>query len=62
MGTVWEIICKLHYFMSGEYFDISNSKLDVFHFYAKVSKSVAVLCLPGLGYDTYRIWETLLLG
>ena len=31
-------------------------------FFLKVSRSVAVLCMPGLGYDTYRLSETLLLG
>jgi hypothetical protein len=28
----------------------------------KLLSSAAVLCVPGLGYDTYRIWETLLAG
>jgi hypothetical protein len=31
-------------------------------FFQKISHAVAVLCMPGLGYDTYRLSETLLLG
>jgi hypothetical protein len=31
-------------------------------FMMKVAQSVAVLCLPGFGYDTYRLWETLSMG
>jgi hypothetical protein len=31
-------------------------------FFMKLVQSVAVLCMPGLGYDTYRLSETLLLG
>ena len=28
----------------------------------KLATSRAVLCMSGLGYDTYRLWETLALG
>jgi hypothetical protein len=31
-------------------------------FFARLARAVAVLCMPGLGYDTYRLSETLLLG
>jgi hypothetical protein len=33
-----------------------------FQFKMKVASSVAILCMPGFGYDTYRLWETLTLG
>lgn len=31
-------------------------------FYTSMATSMAVLALPGLGYDTYRLWEVLALG
>ena len=31
-------------------------------FYTETARSMAVLALPGMGYDTYRLWETLALG
>ena len=31
-------------------------------FYIVVARSYAILAMPGLGYDTYRLWETLALG
>ena len=31
-------------------------------FYIVTSRSYAVLAMPGLGYDTYRLWEALALG
>ncbi len=31
-------------------------------FLKEMIASRAVLCLPGLGYDCFRIWETLLAG
>ncbi len=27
-----------------------------------ITTAISVLCLPGLGYDTFRLWETLLTG
>ena len=27
-----------------------------------ITTAISVLCLPGLGYDTFRLWETLLAG
>ena len=46
--------------MKGEM--VIRSKLSADKFMATVIESAAVLCMPGLGYDSYRIWETLLLG
>ena len=31
-------------------------------FVSTVASSMAVLAMPGMGYDTYRLWETLALG
>lgn len=39
-----------------------KKKLKARKFFIKVIESAAVLCMPGLGYDSYRVWETLLLG
>lgn len=37
-------------------------KVDRSLYIAMLLKSRSVLCLPGLGYDTYRLWEVLLSG
>ena len=39
-----------------------KKKVAAKKFLIKVMESLAVLCMPGLGYDSYRVWETLLLG
>jgi hypothetical protein len=31
-------------------------------FYTSLATSMTVLTMPGLGYDTYRLWEVLALG
>ena len=31
-------------------------------FFTTLAGTMAVLTIPGLGYDTYRLWETLALG
>jgi hypothetical protein len=36
--------------------------VDMKQFYGIVAQSYSVLCMPGLGYDTYRLWEVLALG
>ena len=46
----------------GKDFVVTHTKTEKFAFFNRVARSVAVLCLPGLGYDTFRLWETLLLG
>ena len=38
------------------------SNLNVYQYAKTLMTSVAVLCLPGKGYDTYRLYETLLAG
>jgi hypothetical protein len=38
---------------------VVNSKISTEAFRMKIVSSMAVLCMPGLGYDTYRLWETL---
>ena len=40
---------------------ISNRTLEVDH-YLEAAQSKFVLCPSGLGFDTYRLWETLMLG
>jgi len=42
--------------------EILTSRMPEPMFFAKMGRSVAVLCMPGLGYDTYRLWETLVMG
>ena len=46
--------------MLGQLFDLPPSNQSIF--YASIANSMAVLALPGVGYDTYRLWETLALG
>lgn len=43
-------------------FFVSSGKLDQDKFRAKLLGSMAVLCMPGQGYDTYRLWEALASG
>ena len=40
---------------------ISNRTVEVDH-YLEAAQSKFVLCPSGLGFDTYRLWETLMLG
>ena len=42
--------------------DSLKKRVNEMQFYGKIARSVSVLCMPGLGYDTYRLWETLLMG
>jgi hypothetical protein len=41
---------------------LPKKRLSPKSFMTKIMESLAVLCMPGLGYDSYRIWETLLMG
>lgn len=47
--------------MGNEMYTI-RKKIKPVKFLIKVIESLGVLCMPGLGYDSYRIWETLLMG
>lgn len=38
---------------------VINGRISSEAFRLKIVSSMAVLCMPGLGYDTYRLWETL---
>mmetsp|Transcript_6907 Transcript_6907/g.7152 ORF Transcript_6907/g.7152 Transcript_6907/m.7152 type:complete len:267 (-) Transcript_6907:220-1020(-) len=40
----------------------SLTKLSLPRYYSHLITARLVLCMPGLGYDTYRIWETLIAG
>ena len=46
----------------GSQMETINKRINQNAFFARLARSVAVLCMPGLGYDTYRLSETLLLG
>ena len=37
-------------------------KVSPVNFFARIARTASILCMPGLGYDTYRLSETLLLG
>lgn len=39
-----------------------NGRLSSKEYVDRLLSSATVLCLPGLGYDTYRIFEALLAG
>lgn len=41
---------------------IASGKIDADSFRIKLATSYAVLTMPGLGIDTYRLWETLASG
>lgn len=41
---------------------ISTARLSKHKFMEMVASSYAILALPGLGYDTFRLWEALVLG
>jgi hypothetical protein len=41
---------------------VIRERLQINQFLVRVVEAAAVLCMPGLGYDTFRTWETLLLG
>ena len=46
----------------GDSFYVLKEKIDVFEYYINLIRSYAVLAVPGLGYDTMRLWESLALG
>ena len=46
--------------MGSELFEQPSVSLK--DFYVVIARSYAVLAMPGLGYDTYRLWEALALG
>lgn len=46
--------------MGSELFEQPSVSLK--DFYIVTARSYAVLAMPGLGYDTYRLWESLALG
>lgn len=46
----------------GDSFYVLTEKLEASHYYDNLIKSYAVLAVPGLGYDTMRLWESLSLG
>ena len=41
---------------------LAIEKISPQQYRIKLSTSRAVLCMSGLGYDTYRLWETLAAG
>jgi len=41
---------------------IHEERLEKVQFMRALSLSFAVLCVPGLGYDTFRLWESLASG
>ncbi len=48
--------------VSGHGLEMVRRKMDQLKFFEEAAQSYAILCMPGLGYDTYRLWETLFLG
>eukprot|EP00607_Mallomonas_marina_P007416 CAMPEP_0182416270 /NCGR_PEP_ID=MMETSP1167-20130531/528_1 /TAXON_ID=2988 /ORGANISM="Mallomonas Sp, Strain CCMP3275" /LENGTH=518 /DNA_ID=CAMNT_0024588887 /DNA_START=129 /DNA_END=1685 /DNA_ORIENTATION=- len=46
----------------GSYMESTTVKIPANQFRLKLVTSRVVLCMPGLGYDTYRLWETLAAG
>ena len=46
----------------GSHLTVSISRIDSINFVKAMSTSMAVLCVPGLGYDTFRLWEALASG
>lgn len=46
----------------GSAFTMTKEKVNKEAYRMKLLGSAASLCMPGLGYDTYRLWETLASG
>ena len=47
----------------GRYMHVERGrKLTVSNYIKDLTRTYAVLCVPGLGYDTFRLWETLASG
>jgi hypothetical protein len=46
----------------GDSFFVLKEKIDSNKYYINLIQSYAVLAVPGLGYDTMRLWESLALG
>jgi hypothetical protein len=62
----WGDRTKLNFLVSAAFnFTVQNSyRIDgsFIDYYEETSRSKFVLCPSGLGFDSYRIWETLALG
>jgi len=41
---------------------VNMDRMDNIQFMKALASSMAVLCVPGLGYDTFRLWEALASG
>ena len=46
---------------AGPSFNVSERMYRV-DFYARLASAYVVLAMPGMGYDTYRLWEALAVG
>lgn len=46
----------------GDSFYVLKDKVDANQYYMNLIRSYSVLAVPGLGYDTMRLWESLALG
>ena len=46
----------------GRYLVKEQKKISTIRFMKAMSASIAILCVPGLGYDTFRLWESLASG
>jgi len=60
-GTRPEIIACVNRNMQGHLL-AERKKIGLRRFMNRLSTSYAVLAVPGLGYDTFRLWETLASG
>ena len=60
-GARMMIIDCVNKSMNGEAV-LPRGRVDEKKYHEFLSLSYAVLCVPGLGYDTFRLWETLLSG
>jgi hypothetical protein len=42
--------------------EMKKTKVDRNRYYQKLGGAMFGVCLPGLGYDTFRMWELLTMG
>ena len=41
---------------------MKQARVDRYKYYEKLGGAMFGVCLPGLGYDTFRMWELLTIG
>ena len=56
------MIACLHCRPAGDHLYVPTIRITEESYMEHVISSYSVLCLPGLGYDTFRLWESIAAG